>query len=499
MKIDSKFGIYIDENGLPNNHRIQENDKREYINFFNKKNEDGTFSIMIENVEKKLTRVEVLKKIKEIYENVLDILYQFNLEKINKSKINENLLFTFPEQTPTLYSDSYCFLRKLELAFNDYLYENNQELINKTYYSKKREPSDNIELLKTALTDLYVYQTIVLDNGNILDEVQNLKSLRQKSLNNNVFNTLKQCVSEVYRNYEDLEGCVIKEQNGYFLDVDKNTLCVKKEPTYFTTNHELLNIFNIDSERMELKTDKLSGVYIFVRDSLGFIDTTKYDEIEKHVPTPNEKIESRYEEVTFVNFSHIVNSSGAKLKYYGANLEEVSKEKDLEILSNSFKNLLSTMYSLNLYNINSSKEDENPLIKQSLFLINEMLEKNNKEKITIEYKKIDEKNALEKIIENHGNIIVSLSEFENKEYLLIKRALRSLMTETFSEIGYKKIEDLNTKYFHIERIEECGKEKLFFGYKSLDIDLRSLISDSEKIKAIELPEITSRKRKNNGH
>lgn len=493
MKIDSKFGIYIDENGLPNNHRIQENDKREYINFFNKKNEDGTFSIMIENVEKKLTREYVLKKIKEIYENVLDILYQFNLEKINKSKINENLLFTFPEQTPTLYSDSYCFLRKLELAFNDYLYENNQELINRTYYNKKRDPSDNIELLKTALTDLYVYQTIVLENGNMLDEVQNLKSLRQKSLNNNIFNTLKQCVSEVYRNYENLEVCVIKEQNGYFLDLDKNTLCVKKEPTYFSTNHELLNIFNIDSERMELKTDKLIGVYIFVKDDLGFVDTTKYDEIETHVPTPNEKIKSRYEDVTFVNFSHIVNSSGTKLKYYDGNLEEVSKEKDLEIFSENIEKLLSTIYSMNLKNLNSSIKKEEPLIKEVIFIINNNLKKIGKDSLKISYKKLNIEDSLKEIIESHGKIIMSLNIFDIEESMKIKKTLRTLMTNVFLDIDYKNINQLNPKYFNIDTNEN---EEKYLEYKSLD---RGYIYEFDKVKAIELPEIPSRKRKNNGH
>lgn len=497
MEINSKFGIYIDKNGLPNNHRIINNEELNYINFFNKKNEDGTFSIMVDNIEQKITKNEVLTKIKEIYENVLDIIYQFNIEKINHSNIPEKLLYTFPEQIPTLYSDSYCYLRKLELAFNNYLYENNYNQIEKTYYKREISPENNLILLKNSLIDLYVYQNIVFEDSNILDEKQNLKFLRNQSTIKTVFDALRECVSEIYDNFRDLEAFKIEERNKNFLDLEINDLSIRKDRINFAVNADLLNSFYIDAERMSLKEEKLDGVYIFVKDSLGFINTTKYDNIEKHVPKPEEKIKSRYEDVTFVNFSHMINSEGNKVKYYDDNLEIVSLNKDLNIISKNFKELLSTIYSLNLMDINSSREDDNPLIKKSLFLINELLKRNNQEKIEIDYKKISEEEAIKKMIECHGQIIVGLDGLNIMEKNLTKNILKVLMTNTFNNINFKNIKDLNTAYFNIYTNE---KEEKVLGNINLSTDYYiSLDSFSKEIREIKLPEIKKIKRKNNGY
>lgn len=492
MKIDSKFGIYLDKNGLPNNHRIQENDEREYINFFNKKNEDNTFSIIMEGKEKKLTKEEVLKNIKEIYEEVLDIFYQFNIKKINQSEIPEKLNYTFPEQIPTLYSNSYCYLRKLELAMNDYLYENKNDLIEKVYYTRNINPEDNMKLLKEKLIELYVYQNIVLEDNNILDEKQNLKFLRSQSARNNVFNGIKNCLSELYDNYNNSEVFKIEEINNNFLDLEKNNLSIRKDRINYGVNANLLNSFYIDAERMDLKTDKLSGVYIFVKDSLGFVDTTKYDEIENHIPKPNEKIKSRYEEVTFVNFDHILNSRNKKLKYYGNKIEEISLRKDVEIFSENIEKLLSTIYSMNLKTLNASIKKEEPLIKEVIFIINDNLKKIGKDSLKISYKKLNIEDSLKQIIESHGKIIMSLNIFDIKESMKIKKTLRTLMTNVFLDIDYKNINQLNPKYFNIDTNEN---EEKYLEYKSLD---RGYIYEFDKVKEIKLPEIPKEKRKPNG-
>lgn len=493
MKIDSKFGIYIDKNGFPNNHRIQEEDNKVYVNFFNKKNEDGTFSIIIDNKEIKLSKEEVVDKLDVIYNRLLDVFYQFNVEKINKVNKQDITKCTFPEQFYSTYPSEYTSLRKLELVFNDYLKENNHTIINKVYYDKEVKVEKNLKELKELLEYLYVYQNIIFNNVNIFsNQNDKFKNLRENTIKSNIFQALKNIISEVYLNFESNELFQIKEQNSYFIDVKKDTLKINPEIEDFTINSNLVNPFEIESDRVHINKESLEGKYVFVRDELGFIEGTKYDKINVHVPIPNEIIKTRYDQELFVNLGDIRNSLGKKLKYYENNLEEASLSKDLVILSKNFKELLSTVYSLDLKDINTAREGDNPLIKEYLFLINNILEKNNQEKISIEYNKVDRENAIPKIIENHGNIIMSLTELENKDYMPIKSVLRSLMTNTFSEIRYDKVKDLSSQYFKIEIEEENKKERHYLLYETLNIN--DLLSNFNKIKEIELPKIPKNKR-----